>query len=410
MNPRDAIEPRKTDARAVRDAAELTEQADASLLVLGGPLHLLAKRVGLTTRSPGRQLVRVVLYLAVTWIPLLSLSFLAGHVAGQVVHVPFLFDPEVHARLLFVLPLLELGGVSVAVSLKTQTRHLLDRGVVPEAESSRYNAALCEAVALRTSPLAEILILLTAYAISAVLRLNWGFSEGDSSWERHANAMTAAGWWYALVSLPILYFFLLRWLWVFLVWGWFLHRVSRLELALTPTHPDRAGGLGFLGWGMAGFAPIVMAISAVCSAGFADEILHRGASLDDLKYHVIVFVIAAIIVMHAPLFNFAFRLARCRFVGLLEFGALVWRHDRAFDQKWIKNRGQAGEELLGNADVQSLAAIAACYQHVNETRLVPFDTKALAVLAVAAALPMAPLLGAAIPLGEMLQKLAELVM
>jgi hypothetical protein len=29
------------------------------------------------------------------------------------------------------------------------------------------------------------------------------------------------------------------------LWFFFLWRVSRLELRLVPTHPDRAGGLGF---------------------------------------------------------------------------------------------------------------------------------------------------------------------
>lgn len=393
----------------VDDTIAPAEQPDASLLIYGGPTHALAMRFGLVSRAPSRRLLRAVLYLAVTWVPLLLLSALAGHAVGQHVHVSFLRDLEVHARLLFVLPLLELGQVAVAVSLRSQTRNLLGRGVVPPAESSRFIAALRAAITLRTSVWAEAAIVLAAYLISVVLRINWGFSEGDSSWERHTNAMTAAGWWYTLVSLPILYFFLLRWLWVFSIWGWFLHRVSRLDLVLTPTHPDRAGGLGFLAWGMVGFATIVMAISAVCSAGFADEILHRGASLDDLKYHVIVFVVAILIVVHAPLLSFAGRLAHCRFKGLLEFGTLVWRHDRAFDEKWIESGGQPNEQLLGNTDIRSVAAMAACYEHINAMWLVPFDRKALSVLALAAALPMAPLLGTAIPLGEILQKLAGLV-
>ena len=99
-------------------------------------------------------------------------------------------------------------------------------------------------------------------------------------WERLGDAITPAGWWYILVSLPILVFFLLRWFWIFLLWAWFLFRVSRLELELTPTHPDRAGGLGFLGWGLACFALVLMAVSAVLSGSFAREILHRGSSLD----------------------------------------------------------------------------------------------------------------------------------
>ena len=74
-----------------------------------------------------------------------------------------------------------------------------------------------------------------------------------SSWQRLGSTITPAGWWYILISLPILYFFLACWAWLFLLWAWFLFRTSRLDLELTPTHPDRAGGLGFLGWSMVSF-------------------------------------------------------------------------------------------------------------------------------------------------------------
>ncbi len=121
------------------------------------------------------------------------------------------------------------------------------------------------------------------------------------------------------MSLPILVFFLLRWVWIFMLWAWFLFRVSRLDLELTPTHPDRAGGLGFLGWGLASFSLVLMAVSAVLSGSFAREILHRGSSLDSLKYHVIVFVVLAIAILHAPLLAFVGKLARMPVRGAAGF-------------------------------------------------------------------------------------------
>ena len=82
-----------------------------------------------------------------------------------------------------------------------------------------------------------------------------------------------------------------------------------------------------------------MAVSAVMSGGFAYEIIHRGSSLANLKYHVIVFVVLAIVILHAPLLVFTPRLARCRIRGLLDFGTLIGTHDRAFDEKWVKAEG-----------------------------------------------------------------------
>jgi hypothetical protein len=323
--------------------------------------------------------------------------------------VPFLHDPEVHARFLIVLPLLELGEVVVALGLAVQVRHLREMGVVPERERKRFDAAQAEAHALRESPWAEGSILGLCYLLAVVIRLVLGVSEGASSWERIGASVTPAGWWLTLVSLPILYFFLLRWLWIFLVWARFLYRVSRLDLALTPTHPDRAGGLGFLGWGLAAFSSVLLAVSTVFSAAFAEQILHHGETLDSLKYHVAIYIVAALIILHAPMLAFSGILSRCRFQGLLEFGALAWRHDRAFDDKWIRGSSPLRpENLLGNADVQSMADFAACYEHINDMRLIPFDTKAFAVLAVAALLPMVPLVSTAIPMQEILMKLGEL--
>lgn len=379
-------------------------------LVYGGPASRLASSLGLGGTQASRRLLKISLLLIITWVPLGVLSLGSGHATGDRVEVPFLHDPEVHARMLIVMPLLELAQVIVAVSLTVQVQHLRAMGIVPEKEWPHFDAARAEAQALRNTPWADFVILFLAYLLSFVLRLWLGFSEGDSSWERTGEIPTIAGWWHMLISLPIVYFLLLRWLWVFAIWALFLYRVSRLDLELTPTHADRTGGLGFLGWGLASFATVLMAISVVYSAGFASEIFHSGESLNSLKYHLIAFLVVALGVVHAPLLSFAGTLSRCRFQGLRDFGALVWRHDRAFDEKWIRNTPDpAKESILGSPDVQSLAAIATCYEHVDRMWLLPFDTKAFAVLVIASLLPMIPLIGTAVPLQEIFMKLGGML-
>ena len=145
-----------------------------------------------------------------------------------------------------------------------------------------------------------------------------------------------------------------------------------------------------------------MAISAVLSGSLAREILHRGSSLDSLKYHVMVFVVLVIVIVHAPLLAFAGKQARCRFEGLLNFGTLIWRHDLAFDEKWVKSADASHESLLGSADVSSLADLGVVYEHLKLMQIIPFDKQAAAVLIVAALIPMIPLVGTAIPLAEIL--------
>ncbi len=407
--------------------------------VEGGPTHFLLKRIGLGDKSLRGRLLRAFLILLVTWLPLVVLSWFAGHAVGDRVAIPFFRDPEVHVRFLFVVPLLGMAEWVVAAGLAMQTRHLIESGIIPESELGRFRAARDSAATLRNSLTAEVVIIGIALSIALVSRLYFGVSEGFNSWERiplnpvvatdtsgetetksesksgekkvdPSSRVTPAGWWCIFISLPCLFFFLLRWIWVFLIWGWFLIKISRLDLELTPTHPDRTGGLGFLGWGLASFAMVVMAISAVMSAGLADEIMNHGSTLEERKYHVMLFVITVLLVIHAPMLAFTGKLLRCRFSGLLDIGALAWRHDRAFDEKWIKNRGgDDSASLLGSPDIQSLADMGTCYEHVNRMLPIPFDVKAFAVLVLAALLPMVPLLWAEVPMTEIFQKLGELL-
>lgn len=353
---------------------------------------------------------KILLLLSVTWLPLVVLSLFAGHVFGDKVNVSFFADPEVHVRLLLSLPLLELAEVAIAFSLSVQVEHLLNRGIVGKADRPKFRDAERQILKWRDAGFSEVTLLVLAFAISILSRVFLGISDGTSSWERAEGPVTLAGWWHILVSLPILYFILLRWLLIFALWSVFLYQVSRLDLNLTPTHPDHAGGMGFLGWGLASFSLVLMAVSSVFSAALAAEIYQHGESLNSLKYHIVVFVIIALLVLHAPLMAFSVKLARCRFQGLLQFGALVWEHDRAFDEKWIEHRSPvSGESLLGTPDAQSMSNIAICYQHINEMWPIPFDSKAFAILVLAALLPLLPLLGTQIPLQEIFAKLGEML-
>ncbi len=384
-------------------------EPDGLPLVRGGPSYRLELRLGLGHPHAPRRVRKVFLLILVTWVPLLLFSLLAGDAFGGRVAVNLLHDPVIYSRFLFVVPLLVLAELIVEKSLSVQAQYFLDSGLLHDRERPRFNSARREVIRLRDSVVAEGAILVISFVLAFAARMLSGLGMTETSWLRSGATITLAGWWYILVSLPILLFFLLRWLWVFLLWAKFLFRVSRLELELTATHPDHAGGLGFLGWGLVSFAIILLGVSAVISGGFAYEILHRGSSLNILKYHVIVFVVLAISMLHAPLVVFSGRLARCRFRALLEFGALIGHHDRAFDEKWIKSRQSNRENILGSPDVSSLADIGSAFEDIERMRLVPFDNKAVGVLVVAALIPMIPLLGTAIPIHAIVVKLVGLL-
>jgi hypothetical protein len=376
-------------------------------LVRGGVSYQIARRLRLEPITPPLRLLKIGLLIVLTWVPLVVLTLLHGHAWGSRVVIPLLYDPVIYSRFLFVVPLLELAQYLVEASLGVQMRHFLDSGLVPERDRPLVESARDAVIRMRGSVAVEAAILVLAVTVSVAMRVFARHGIEESSWERVGTSITPAGWWYILVSLPVLGFFLARWVVIFGLWAAFLFHVSRVDLKLTPTHPDHAGGLGFLGWGVASFAIVLMAVSAVISGSFAREIIHHGSSLYSLKYHVIIFVVAAVVILHVPMLAFTGRLARCRFRALLEFGSLAWHHDRAFDEKWVEPPDADRAQLLGSPDVESLANVAEVFEHVNRMSLIPFDKKALVVLIAAAIIPMIPLIGTAIPLVEIFSKLGE---
>src|SRR5215510_11378850 len=128
-----------------------------------------------------------------------------------------------------------------------------------------------------------------------------------------------AGVWFGDVSLPLLQFLLLRWYYRLFIWARFLWQVSRLQLNLIPTHPDRAAGLGFLAHISHAFSPLLLAQGALVAGMIADRIFYAGAKLPQFKLDIAGLVVIAVFVVLGPLLVFVPR-------ALNDYGALAQRY------------------------------------------------------------------------------------
>ncbi len=104
----------------------------------GGYSFHVARRLGFEPATTRTRLLKILLLVVVTWVPLVVLTFLSGHAWGHSVGEPLLFDPVIYTRFLFVVPLLELAQVVVESSLGVQMRQFLNSGLVPEAEQPEF--------------------------------------------------------------------------------------------------------------------------------------------------------------------------------------------------------------------------------------------------------------------------------
>jgi len=217
--------------------------------------------------------------------------------------------------------------------------------------------------------------------------------------------LSPAGYWYVFASRPLFQFVLFRWYLRLFIWARFLWQSSRLELALIPTHPDRAAGLGFLAASTAAFAPLLLAHGALLAGLMANPILFAGAKLTDFKMEIIGAVAVLLLIILGPLLVFSPRLMQAKRAGLREYGILASRYVREFDVKWVRGGAAADEPLVGSADIQSLADLGNSFQVIRDIGPFPFGRDAVILLVALVLLPGLPLVLTMIPLEELITKL-----
>jgi hypothetical protein len=106
-----------------------------------------------------------------------------------------------------------------------------------------------------------------------------------------------------------------------------------------------------------------------------------------------------------PACIFSRKLWVCRIKGLTDYMALAAHYVGDFDKKWLAADPARRAELLGTADLQSLADLNNSMGIVREMRLVPISTRMLTEFGLAALVPALPLLLFKYPLAELAQQL-----
>ncbi len=367
-------------------------ESDDFSLVLGGPLFQLLRKAHLEGGALELLYRRIIASVLLTWFPLLILSILSG-VVGAVGRVSFFHDIEVHARFLVALPILIAAELLVNSRIRLAVRRFIELRIVLPEQRPVFHKAIDSALKIRNSVFVELALIAVVYTVGLLvwnsrteLGLVTWYALPGSRWN-----LTSAGYWYVFVSLPLFQFILLRWYVRLLIWFRFLWQVNRIELNLIPTHPDRCGGLSFLGKSSYAFAPVLFAEGAILAGVVAARVLYRGETLQSFRFQVGGFIVFFVVVVIAPLLMFSFQMARARRKGLADYGLLAQLYIESFDQKWVRE-SLPSAELLGTGDIQSLADLGNSYQVIREMRIVPFGLQDISRLAIATAAPLSPLL------------------
>ncbi len=390
----------------------LDKSTDFSL-VLGGPLFQLLRRTHLIGDTLELLRRRMLLISLIAWLPLLVLSALEGKALGGKVAVPFLLDLEVHIKFLVVVPLLIVSELVVHQRMRFVVRQFLERNLIPERALSRFNAAIASAFRLRNSVLAEVLLIAFVYGVGVLVIWRHYTTLATATWyaapSGEALKLSFGGVWYGYVSQPLFQFMLMRWYFRIFIWARFLWQVSRVDLSLVPTHPDRVGGLGFLSNTAFAFTPLAVAHGGLLAGFIANRIFYLGAALPQFKIEIAVLVVFVLGMVLGPLLLFAPQLAEAKRRGNREYGTLAERYVREFDTKWLRGGAPADEPLVGSGDIQSLADLSNSFEVVLTMGIAPVTKQAIVQLVVATLLPVVPLALTMMPLEELLKKLIGVV-
>lgn len=318
-------------------------------------------------------------------------------------------DFSAAARFLLVGPLLIAAEAVIEPWLIQIVRQFRD-SLVPEDALPRFRGLIAGAMRWRDSYLVEILLVVLAFGIP-LWSATYELSPAGGTWHTYATAgtqePTIASRWDLYVASPLIRYLWLRWMWRYILWSTFLCRVASLPLKLVPTHPDRAGGLGFLAFGHVKFAVLTFAFSEQVASFIGEQILLEGMPLESFRDEMVGTAVLNLLIFLTPLLAFSPKLITCKRKGLFEYGTLTDRCVDAFHEKWIDGRVGRQEDLLGSSDVQSLADLGISYETVEKMKPVVVGRETVITFLVASLLPFAPLLLAKYPIEKLLKRLLE---
>jgi ABC-type multidrug transport system fused ATPase/permease subunit len=398
----------QSDLLSSTAARHIPDELVARGLFEGGPPTQLQTRLRLM--RPDRLNIRLRIALAITigWVPLFLLTGLQSAMRGDASLHALLTDYAVYGRTLIAVPLLILAEKFCLPRLGSIAWHIRQTTLLREEDVGTFDQIVKSTLRLRDSMRLELAVVVLAVVIVATLFVRapvnifpaWHQLNGKGS-------VSPAGWWHTLVSVPLLAVLLLGWSWRLTLWVSFLWRVSRLDLQLLPAHPDRAGGLKFLGASLQAFAILACAIGTIVAGAVTNRVVHDHAALLSFRYLILGFDVLCLIIFVGPLFFFTPHLMNSWREGSQEYGALARRIGQEMERKWL-NRPLTAEVLEANdfsatTDFYSIAA------NVYTINLVPIGIRELLVLAVGGILPFMPILLLAVPPQEVLRKLLGLL-
>ena len=322
----------------------------------------------------------------------------------------FLADYGVHARYLIALPVLILADALCSPGLGRLIWQIPHQCDVPSGRIPYLDRAILSMIALRDSIKLEAAVIVGAFVLVAILLYELP-SSAIPAWNIFTGGVflsyTLAGLWQALISTPVLIVVAVGWLWRLALWTRLLHTIARMHLHLIASHPDKCGGIRFLGLSLQAYASVVFGYGAIIAGTMANRIMHDGMHFLDFRYLIAGFIVLTLALFAGPLLAFLPRLISTRTQGIFNYGGLAQGVGAQLEGTWLK-RGATGTNAL---DVPHFSATTDLYSVVANTyamTVVPLSLTDIVTFVVAALLPFLPVLLMSAPIDLILREVIGL--
>lgn len=391
--------------RADLTEAEDKPEAERFSIVLGGPFHAILRGLGLVGNDGLPTVSATIALVVLAWLPPALLAVAQSIVDSDYAGWGFFTDWTVLTRYLVAIWAMTATERYADARIVMLIRHFREARLLSIESLPAFSAAVTRADRRSSSNFAEITIIIAALvwsSFSATYVIETAVSNWSGTLVAGEPALSWAGQFTRFVSTPLFLFLVLRWFWRFIVWALLLFSISRLVLHLSPLHPDRAAGLGFLAIYPSIFSGYIFSLGCVVAAAAVTELSLVQHSLTQMWFLVAGWIVMNLILFLGPLFVFSVPLYHARERALLEYGRLTNQHHLAFHHRWIRGRAD-GEELLGSPDPSSVSDLNASVQMVHDMRTIPVDRAAIIQLVAAAGIPMLAVVVTKLPLSDLLK-------
>lgn len=371
----------------------------------GGLLWKVFDRPRFETKSLRQQIYFVLGLVLLCWLPLAVLSLLK--LGWDQFYLLFVRDISTHVRFLLVIPILIFARRSVNKSFDNCIDFFYGTKIVDDTNREKFEHVLYRLEKWKNSKFIDFGIIFLVY-FSFFLQQGNHINNVSTyaPWHSMDDHIVAAGWWYLLLSLPILQLLLFRWLYTIILWIIFLGKISRIDLHLSALHPDGAGGLGFLQYTQLSFFPVALAYSALCAGITNNMIMFSKVSIMDYKVTIISVLVFVLLLFMLPLLLLLPLLAKVKRSYFMKYSLEAWPMARKYEGQ-LNDYYKTEKE---NPDTSWHVDLMGSFEYAKNMKIILVDKTILLSFLAAVILPFLPVVAQQIPLREVFLNIVSKVL